>query len=365
MSSSEFRLPDRPIKVDPKALSRPAGTLIGAIVIGALLLFMGYWQLPALIQDTQIRQNPLVVYDSDVRNGECTSRQAIFVDCEADLVYSYNGVHYEKSVSLFFIDFHTGSYDVDVVISRDKPELATISIALDKYWNRVLLLGAFLIGFGIMVVMAIVSAAKVARARKVLAQPGRLTLTPVAITGVNRVRSQSQVTYAIGPKGKSTANSLFPKGTDPLLVLDDHGNAFGYAVEHEGSPIPVLLDRRLERLDLTPEERRTALMALDAEEAAQIEAEGERRNLGASILGGIWTFVKRLIVLAIVVVLGALGYWLYYVTSGTNAFDKIGMEINNMVPAAMNEWGCGKLQERFGDTRAPWGCTGADFQSWK
>ena len=182
MSSSEFRLPDRPIKVDPKALSRPAGTLIGAIVIGALLLFMGYWQLPALIQDTQIRQNPLVVYDSDVRNGECTSRQAIFVDCSADLVYSYNGVHYEKSVSLFFIDFHTGSYDVDVVISRDKPELATISIALDKYWNRVLLLGAFLIGFGIMVVMAIVSAAKVARARKVLAQPGRLTLTPVAIT---------------------------------------------------------------------------------------------------------------------------------------------------------------------------------------
>ena len=184
-------------------------------------------------------------------------------------------------------------------------------------------------------------------------------------TSIAQMALASVAIYAIGPKGKSTANSLFPKGTDPLLVLDDHGNAFGYAVEHEGSPIPVLLDRRLERLDLTPEERRTALMALDAEEAAQIEAEGERRNIGASILGGIWTFVKRLIVLAIVVVLGALGYWLYYVTSGTNAFDKIGMEINNMVPAAMNEWGCGKLQERFGDTRAPWGCTGADFQSWK
>jgi len=41
------------------------------------------------------------------------------------------------------------------------------------------------------------------------------------------------------------------------------------------------------------------------------------------------------------------------------------MEINNILPGPINEWGCDQLQKRFGDDRAPHGCTASDYTSWK
>jgi hypothetical protein len=86
---------------------------------------------------------------------------------------------------------------------------------------------------------------------------------------------------------------------------------------------------------------------------------------GQSALGILLTGLRRAVWLTALIVTGVLGYWLYYALAATNAFDEIGMEINNMLPAPMNEWACDKLQLRFGDQRAPYGCTAADFVSWK
>jgi hypothetical protein len=41
------------------------------------------------------------------------------------------------------------------------------------------------------------------------------------------------------------------------------------------------------------------------------------------------------------------------------------MEINNMMPEPLNLWGCTQLEARFGGDRAPFGCTAADYTSWK
>ena len=69
---------------------------------------------------------------------------------------SYNVL---SDVKLFFVDFHSGDYTVDLVISGDKPELATISIAIEKFWNRVILLAVFLLGFAALVLGAVLTTA--------------------------------------------------------------------------------------------------------------------------------------------------------------------------------------------------------------
>ena len=117
MSLQDIRLPDRPIKVDPRAITRPAGTMLSVIIVGGLLAFLAIWQIPSLWRDMQIRNAPVIVQDGDVQDGQCSSRQVIFVDCSAHVVYDYKGRHYESDVELFFVDFHTGDYTVDYIIT--------------------------------------------------------------------------------------------------------------------------------------------------------------------------------------------------------------------------------------------------------
>jgi hypothetical protein len=365
MLAQTLRLPDRPIKVDPKSISRSSGLLLSAAIIGALLAFFAAWQIPSLLRDTQIRSAPVIVPDGDVQDGECTQRKAIFVDCSAHVSYNYEGQHYESDVSLFFIDFHSGDYSVDLVISGEKPELATISIGLDKFWNRVILLAVVVLGLGALFVGGIVAAIRNAQARRKLAVPGRLSLIQVEVEAMGNVRSRSQ--YNFKEPNSETANlSVFDKGTAPLLAWDGAGGQHGYAIRHENVKVPVLLDRGLNRIDLTATERSEMLAAIAAAEGAAKPPQAPvMPGEGQSALGILLTGLRRAVWLTALIVTGVLGYWLYYALAATNAFDEIGMEINNMLPAPMNEWACDKLQLRFGDQRAPYGCTAADFVSWK
>ena len=67
----------------------------------------------------------------------------------------------------------------------------------------------------------------------------------------------------------------------------------------------------------------------------------------------------------VLAVVGFFGFWLYYVLKGPDAFDPIGIEINNIMPEPLNSWGCEQLYARFGHERAPYGCAADDFVSWK
>jgi hypothetical protein len=362
MLAQNLRLPDRAIKIDPNAISRSSGTLLGAVIIGALLAFMAVWQIPSLLRDTEIRNAPVVVPDGDVQNGQCTARQGIFVDCDAHVSYDYRGQHYESDVSLFFVDFHTGDYSVDLVISGEKPELATISIALDKYWNRIALLAAFLLGFAAMVGAAILAAIRVARARRQLAVPGRLSVVMVDVEATGSAWSRDQFSYQ-EPNAKRAHSTLFDKGTAPLLLWDDAGVQHGYAVKHESVAIPVLLDRALNRIDLTTEERSQMLVVIATAEGATKPP--EKPSVGRSAWSVLLSRLRLALRLFILLVLGVLGYWLYYALAATDPYNSPGMDFNNMMPAPMNAWACDKLQLRFGDQNAPFGCTADDYTSWK
>jgi hypothetical protein len=365
MLAQNLRLPDRPIKIDPNSISRSSGTLLSAALIGALLAFMAVWQIPSLLRDTEIRKAPVILQDGDVQDGQCTTRQAIFVDCSAHVSYDYEGQHYESDVSLFFIDFHSGDYSVDLVISGEKPELATISIALDKYWNRVVLLAVFLLGFAAMVGAGILAALRVARARRQLAVPGRLSLVRVEVEATGSAWSRDQFSYQ-EPNSEAANSTLFDKGTAPLLLWDDAGVQHGYAVKHENVSVPVLLDRGLNRIDLTAEERSQMLAVIaTAESAAKPPQAPSTPSAGRTALSFVLTKLRQALLLIVLIVIGVVGYWLYYALAATDQFDQIGMDINNMMPAPMNEWACDQLQLRFGDQNAPFGCTADDFTSWK
>ncbi|HVI28495.1 hypothetical protein [Hansschlegelia sp.] len=52
-------------------------------------------------------------------------------------------------------------------------------------------------------------------------------------------------------------------------------------------------------------------------------------------------------IIGLLVVLVA-GYWIWYANWGPNPNDRIGTSIAPMLPAPFRDWGCGKLNQRFG-----------------
>lgn len=365
MSFTALALPNRTLTLAPGPIASQRGLWLSAIILLGLGIGLALWQGPGLWRDVQINQNPQVLRNVQTIDGECSTRRGL-TDCEADLVYTYEGQRYEKHVSLAFIDLTSSDYEVEVVVLRGNPELATLSLGLDMLWNRLAVFSVFVLIFFGLPLGSLYNAARTRRINRALAVPARMSLVPVEIGAVNTDRKGTHVTYVDrlkGPKSARSTHTRFAKGQEPMIAIDETGKPAGVAVIAEGVAVPVLLDAGLERLDLSATEREAALAAFDAEQsarAAQIApAEKPKRKL--HILRGIVAGLAVIVFAALAVI----GYWLYYVTAAPDAFDSAGMEINNLMPEPVNRWGCAQLQARFGDKRAPFGCTAKDFVSWR
>lgn len=366
MSQITLPLPNRSLAVSQRPFSMPAAFAFTVIILSALAIGIVWWQGPGLWRDWQINQDPLTLEDWGLRDGECNSRRGL-TDCEADITYSFEGQTYEKHISLAFLDFSSDDYMVDVVISRDDPELATLSLGLDMLWNRLAVFAVFLLLFAGGAIATVVTALKTTGANRAAATPGRLTLVPVDIAEIKTATGGSIVTYVDHLKGRSkrTTRTHFAKGQEPLTGVDETGKPVGVAVKLDHVAIPVLLDRNLARVEMTDLERQAALAAFDAEQeqrGARLAANPPpKKSRGVNVMRGLLAGAGVL-VLAVV---AFFGFWLYYVTRAPDAFDAIGIEINNIMPEPLNTWGCEQLYARFGDGNAPYGCTADDYVSWK
>lgn len=365
MPYTSLTLPDRPLKLTPGSISPPGAALFIVVVMLVVGGALAWWQGPDIWRDWQISQNPVTVEDSDVRNGKCTTRKAIFTECEAHVAYNYQGQHYESDIALMFVDFHSGDYWVDVVISADKPHLATLSLGVEKIWNRIVMLAAFAILFIGGAAMILWQRARARKASRALEQPSRLTLRPLVINNMQKLRGKTQISYHDRDQPKPVLTTALRKGDEPLMVWDDAGNGYGLGVRGTGSPLPALLDRGLTRIDLSDQERSDALALLEREEGAKSGQSQYSDTPARKSGGGVMKNLLAVLGVLLFFVIAALCWWLWYATASSESHDPLGMEINNMMPAPVNTWACGKLEERFGDKNAPYGCAAADHVSWK
>ncbi|PDT02780.1 hypothetical protein CO666_18000 [Rhizobium chutanense] len=360
---SSLVLPSRPLSLARDVISTPSAYFWATPVILALAVFFFVWEAPGVIRDFQISQNPLVLDDGDVQNGRCTTRKAVFTDCEARLVYSYGGRNYDTEVEIMFVDFHTGDYETDLVISADHPELATMSLGLDMLWNRIITLALFVVLLGGTSLGTIFLAIRIWRVKGQLRRPARLIPVPVEISAFDRRRGVLSITYNDKIAADKTGRSAYTrmKGQEPLIVGEANGKAIGLAVRHGTTALPVLLDDRLQRVELTDAERAAALAPYrrDGDQSGPVLIEEPTRTVS------VWKRLQLFFGVLLLIVVGVVGFWLWYVTSSTTQFQSPGMDINNLMPAPLNEWGCEQLKKRFGQDRAPFGCVAADYTSWK
>lgn len=365
MPLTTIPLPDRAIAVKRNAISVPSAYYWSIPVLLALVVFFAIWQAPSLLRDIAISQHPMSLPDASIENGKCETRKGIFVDCEAHLVYSYNGHDYQSDVEMFFVDFHFGDYQTGVTISTDKPELATLTIGVDKLWNRIISLAAMVLLLGGLIIGAMFTLARLLRVRAQLRHPDRLVAIPVAITALKKHRGGFFVTYSdgIGDKKKGRiAHTQLEAGEEPLLVgISKTKKPVALAVRHGNTSLPVLLDSRLQRIDLTEAERQAALAPFAGRAGSTPSVAAFAPKRGRSLLRGVITFFAMILL----IIIAALGYWVWYVTSADSAFNTPGKEINSIMPEPLNKWGCDQLKQRFGNGGPPEGCVAGDYSSWK
>ncbi len=69
------------------------------------------------------------------------------------------------------------------------------------------------------------------------------------------------------------------------------------------------------------------------------------------------TKVVLFLLLIATLVLGLATYvWYDYVNNTTSPYDEVGIEINNMMPGFMRQWGCAQLKANFPNSTPPLGC---------
>ncbi|QND46666.1 hypothetical protein HB780_03155 (plasmid) [Rhizobium lusitanum] len=364
MTFPMIQLPQRALTLSQGVISVPKALFFSLPIIIGLTAFMAISEAPGILRDWTINQNPVTLDSGDIRDGKCTTRKGFFTTCSADLNYTYNGQSYDKNVEIMFVDIHDGDYDTNLVISADHPDLATLSLGIEKLWNRIITLAVFVALLGGASIAAIFQILRGWRVRSRLRQPAQLVPVPVEITAFDRRRKRLAVTYTDKIAERKTGrvgHTHFEPGQEPLLIGENGGKAVGLAVWHGKTSLPVLLDERLERIEMTAEERAKVLAPLAVElggHTPELIVQGKK---GPSIM----TRLARFLLVILLIIGGIFGYWLWYVTSASSQFTSPAMDINNMLPAPLNRWGCDQLKKRFGDQRAPFGCTASDYSSWK
>jgi len=252
MTSFETLLPNRPVRVlrSGKGQFWPLVVVLVALgLVGGLL----YWQAPPLWRDYQISRDYSIVAKGEVRGGRCETRKAVFTDCNVDIAYPAGGAQRLKQIEFMFLSFGSGGdYIVDVVRSNTAPDQVTISLALEKLWNRVALAGVFL-AILLAMLWAGLRGFVQGRASAKLLQPVRLTPIAAAITNSQDSGIGSTIAFHYAPDANTTRKSsgFFKRKEKPLIF----GDGLSLAVLPEGGKDPILMDEGLLRVDFTDAER--------------------------------------------------------------------------------------------------------------
>lgn len=269
MSNFDQLLPQRDLRFLRNPLQSALILVPVLLAVLAVGVFFVWWQAPGLLRDWSIRSNPLSVEEYDMRDGECSTRKGFFTSCKADVAYQVDGQDYEQHVELMFVSFAGGDYRTGLAVDAADHAKATLTLGLDHFWNRVLLLLAFAGGFIALAALGAINGLRSFNANRSAREPQRWVAETVPVTAVQKVLGAEQVFYNFrnDKGGKRKAASRFGRKEAPLL-LDAGGETAALALRPAGGGMPLLLDDQLQRIDLSADERQAALAVLAGAESS-------------------------------------------------------------------------------------------------
>lgn len=237
---------------------------MGAVALLTLALAVGatVYLAPGIARDMRIWDNPVLVPQARIRDAKCRTRVAVFVSCEAKIAYSVDGRSYTSDVDFSFFDLHFGSYEGGVVRAADRPGLATLTLGIDMMWNRIALLVGLVALFVAVFVALTLRSMRSARIGLLTRHPVDVTPTAVNIVKVVATKVGRTVTYAFEHEGrKSKVMGTLKEGEQPFFLSNRPNDSSALAVFPATSPIPILLDEALARVELTDAERQALYAA--------------------------------------------------------------------------------------------------------
>lgn len=257
--------PKRPLKLHKTGLLPGVFSYFFGLALLGLAGFMGYLQLPGILDDWKISQNPVVVADSLISGGKCETQTIMFVSCEAHVTYTVKSKTFERDVGFWFLDPRGDDYQVEVVRSGDRPQIATLSLGLEMLWNRIIFV-AVLIALIAFSGLALFRAGRRAdRVRALARKELPVTPVPVTITANKKAIGANTFGYTRPTEGKKRGevfSARLGRKQEPFWLNSETGEAL--AVLQDGGTMPVLLDAELTILDLTPGERHQIMAARNA-----------------------------------------------------------------------------------------------------
>ncbi len=257
-------LPVRPIKVKKHGFADKWKLLFLAIIFALISVVVIVAWGPGLYADYLIKNDPLIIEDATIFDGNCRTKKMI-TECKATLSYRYEGENKLKSVEFSFFNLSSSDYETDVVVQKSNPNNATLTLALDEFWNRLsvgVLLVGIMIGTCILFIKRFVLIASSISASKAASM---LQLCWAKITSRNESMGRVKLGYTplvTHPK-RRTVLASFAKHEVPYLHYDEKSDeTFGLVAVRADNTLPVLIDDRFERLDLPPSERASVEQAL-------------------------------------------------------------------------------------------------------
>lgn len=262
MENAKAILSSRPIFISRPGIASSLGAFIVALLILCFALVFIKSEGPDIYRDYIINKSPLVIEDADISHGKCRMKYSITI-CSADVEYNYKNEEHASKINIMFLDISRGNYTTDVVISSEHPELATLTLGLDKLNNRIIAAGGLIGALLILAVLSLNNCVKFFRAGRQAKCLSELTLVPVEVDDIRKSFFMRVQPYTyIGEDKKKIKLASLLKGNEQPIYLDDSMKQ-AWAVLLKDANIPVLLDDRLMRLDLSDAERESLRTAFE------------------------------------------------------------------------------------------------------
>ncbi|WP_419900052.1 hypothetical protein [Roseomonas sp. USHLN139] len=249
-------LPDRPLTVKPpvttlRALMILLLCLAGAAGIGA---WIGLGIAPSLHTDYLIRDTAQPSNTGRVTEGRCRTK-IVLTTCDVTLTIRPDGITpVQRSAHYFFVDAHSGNYDVEVMYDAAHPEWVSTSLGLDMLWNRIICAAVLvLIALTILVSGLRSWMSHAAMRRRLRDQLAGRRMRPVEAKLLQAENGRWVVADEQGRQHSWTV----PAKARPFFTADGAHILAVTPLDQAGAAEPLVfpLDEELKWIDLTPPER--------------------------------------------------------------------------------------------------------------